>query len=456
MHLGSRGTLKSDWSIRTIPRLPRCGSSLDADDRPKRVSRRAMRILLWHGYLLSSVSGSNVYTRAVAREWARAGHDVVVFCQEPHPERHDVGGAEIVRPELPDGLLPVFVLDRYEGLEPRLLQDLARSERERYVEANASAVRERLPADLVFANHVLLGAPVAAATGAPSAVKVHGSELEYSMRGRPELADWGRETLARVDAVFVGSDHIRRVLEEVVGPVARVREIPPGVDVEEFVPEPREAALERLLEEARRDPPNPDNRQERLPDEHNAARLATFLDGDQPTVLYFGKLLYNKGVHILLDALRRVDARAVVVGFGDYRTSLEVAAPPRTLFTGPLEHRHLVHLVPLADVTVVPSIFPEAFGMVAAEAAAGGSLPLVARHSGLAEVATAIESEYPPERRDLVAFSSGDAGDLAAKLEALLGLPRAERETLAAAARRAVVERFSWPAVARRLLEPFE
>ena len=66
-------------------------------------------------------------------------------------------------------------------------------------------------------------------------------------------------------------------------------------------------------------------------------------------------------------------------------------APPRTLFTGPLEHRHLVHLLPLADVTVVPSIFPEAFGMVAAEAAAAGSPPLVARHSGLAEVAAGIE-----------------------------------------------------------------
>ena len=35
--------------------------------------------------------------------------------------------------------------------------------------------------------HVLLGGPVGAATGAPFRVKAHGSELEYSMRGRPEL-----------------------------------------------------------------------------------------------------------------------------------------------------------------------------------------------------------------------------------------------------------------------------
>ena len=47
-----------------------------------------MRILLWHGYLLEG-TGSNVYTRAIAREWARAGHDVVVFCQDPNPGRFD-------------------------------------------------------------------------------------------------------------------------------------------------------------------------------------------------------------------------------------------------------------------------------------------------------------------------------------------------------------------------------
>ena len=60
----------------------------------------------------------------------------------------------------------------------------------------------------------------------------------------------------------------------------------------------------------------------------------------------------------------------MIVGFGDYRAGARAHARRRgTLFTGPLEHRHLVHLLPLADVTVVPSIFPEAFGMVAAEAA---------------------------------------------------------------------------------------
>ena len=97
-----------------------------------------MRILQWHGYLLSG-TGSNIYARAVAREWSRAGHEVVVVCQEPHPERFDLAGATVVRPELPGALLPVFVLDRYEGLEPKLLTEWTPEER------RATSMRMRLP-----------------------------------------------------------------------------------------------------------------------------------------------------------------------------------------------------------------------------------------------------------------------------------------------------------------------
>ena len=413
-----------------------------------------MRILLWHGYLLGG-TGSNVYTRALARAWSLGGHDVTVVCQDRHPELHDIGAASVVVPELPDRLLPVFVLDRYEGLEARLLQDFTPAERERYVEANAAVLRELLPADLVFANHVLLGGPVGAASGAPRfAVKAHGSELEYSMRGRPELARWGAESLARADSVFVGSAHIRAVLEDVVGHVDRVHEVPPGVDVDEFRPEDRDVALAALLAEAGHDAPNPGNAEERLPDEGNAERLEAFFASDGPTVVYFGKLIENKGVQVLLEALEGLDARALIVGFGDYRAQLEELAPPGTLFTGPLEHRHLVHLLPLCDVAVVPSIFPEAFGMVAAEAAAAGVVPVVADHSGLAEVAAGIALEYPQDRAHLVASATGDVAMLHDRLAELLALPADERRALGLAARRAVERNWSWQRIAARLLEP--
>jgi glycosyltransferase involved in cell wall biosynthesis len=415
-----------------------------------------LRILLWHGYLLDG-TGSNVYSRELAKEWSRAGHDVTVVSQEPAPERYDIGGAAAVKVELPEGLLPVFVLDRYEGLEPRLLQDFTVDERRRYVEANVSALRELLPADLVFTNHVLMGGAVGAALGEPFRVKAHGSELEYSMRGRPDLEEWGRESLASAAAVYVGSQHIREVLEDVVGHVDRVVEVPPGVDVGEFVPQDRAEALAELAAESRADTPNPGNAEERRPDEGNAERLAAFLADDKPTVVYFGKLIRNKGVHLLLDALDGLDARAVIVGFGDYREDLERMAEEhgeRVLFTGPFEHRHLVHLLPLADAAVVPSIFPEAFGMVAAEAAACGCPPLVARHTGLAEVAAGLEAAYPAHLAHLAGFENGNVTELRSKLAELLELGAADREALRAAARRTVVERWSWAGVAARLLAP--
>jgi glycosyltransferase involved in cell wall biosynthesis len=414
-----------------------------------------VRILLWHGYLLGG-TGSNVYTRQLAREWSRAGHDVTVLSQEPHPAAHDLGGAATVRPDV-DGFLPVFVLDRYEGYEVRRVQDCTRTELDAWVDANASAVRGLLPADFVFANHVLLGGPVGAASGARYAVKAHGSELEYSMRGKPGLERWGRESLERASATFVGSEHIRAVLAEVCGPVERVHVVPPGVDVELWVPEERNAALDALLREARLDAPNPGNREERLPDEGNAPRLEAFLAREAPpTIVFFGKLIEQKGVDVVLDALRGLDARLVVVGFGPERARLAKRAETegvRVLFTGPLEHRHLRHLLALADACVVPSVFPEAFGMVAAETAAAGCPPVVARHSGLAEVAAGLEQALPPELGRLLSFPNEDANALRERLAALLALGPADRAHLRATVRQVAVERWSWAGVAARLLD---
>ena len=92
--------------------------------------------------------------------------------------------------------------------------------------------------------------------------------------------------------------------------------------------------------------------------------------------------------------------------------------------------------------------------MVAAEAAATGCPPLVARHSGLSEIAAGLAEEYPPELRHLAGFTSGDAADLRAKLTELLALGPADRAAIRASARRAVIARWSWTGVAGRLLEP--
>ena len=381
-----------------------------------------MRILLWHGYLLGG-TGSNVYTRSVAREWSRAGHDVVVVCQEPHPERYDIGGAKVFRPNI-GGLLPSFVLDRYEGIEAKLLQDFTRAERERYVALNATALCAQMPADVVFANHVLLGAAVGWASGMPFAVKAHGSELEYSMRGNEELAMWGRECLAAAEAVFVGSAHIRSVLEEVVGHVDRVYEVPPGVDVEEFRPSrSREESLAASASGSPRGRSQPGQRQRAAARRGQRGALRRVLCQDEPTVLYFGKLLHNKGVHVLLEALRSVDARA-----RDRRL--------RRLPAGARVDRPAGHAVSPVRSNIGTSCtcsrspmsrscrrsFPKLSEWSPRRRRLRARSPLVARHSGLAEVAEGLEAEYPVEHRHLASFVSGDAADLAAKLAELLAL----------------------------------
>jgi glycosyltransferase involved in cell wall biosynthesis len=411
-----------------------------------------MRLVLWHGYLLAD-TGSNIYTQHIARAWGRLGHSVTLFCQDPDPGRYDLGpNVRVVRPDI-GGVVPVFVLDRYPDLEARHVGDLSADELALYVRRNADAIRAELgqePADLALANHAVMGGPVAAAacagTETPFAVKVHGSELEYAIRGRPLLAAMAREALDEAVAVFAGSTHTEEVTADLLGDgayLARIRIVPPGVDVDGFRPENGSRhELLRLLREAQHVPGD-----ERSPDAGAAERLA----GVGRFILYFGKLMRQKGVHVLLDAWDGIAARhpemsLVVVGFGADREELERRAGERVVFTGAMGHGELQRLVPLADAVVVPSVLPEAFGMVAAEAAACAVVPIVAAHSGLAEVADGLGEAG-------LRFD-GSAAQLAERIDWLLRLPVSERRRLGRVARRATIERWSWKTVAEQLLEP--
>ena len=102
----------------------------------------------------------------------------------------------------------------------------------------------------------------------------------------------------------------------------------------------------------------------------------------------------------------------------------------------------------------MPSTFPEAFGMVAVEAAACGALPVSAGHSGMLEVSRSSPRRCPPEVGELTSFpvEEGAVEEIAERLNAWLSLPeerRAEaREALVATVRRL----WSWEGVARGVL----
>jgi glycosyltransferase involved in cell wall biosynthesis len=126
----------------------------------------------------------------------------------------------------------------------------------------------------------------------------------------------------------------------------------------------------------------------------------------------------------------------------------------RVAFAGRLDHDELADLLPAAEAMAVTSTFPEAFGMVAAEAAACGALPAVAAHSGLVEVARTLAAAVPEEARPWLTFEVGPgavrelAGDLAGWLAAPSDLRARTREAMVAITR----ERYSWDGVARTAL----
>jgi glycosyltransferase involved in cell wall biosynthesis len=130
------------------------------------------------------------------------------------------------------------------------------------------------------------------------------------------------------------------------------------------------------------------------------------------------------------------------------------AAAGSVEFIGRLEHDEVAELLPGAEALVMPSTFPEAFGMVAAEAAACGALPVSAGHSGMLEVSRQLMASLPPEVGRLTSFPAeeGAVEAIAERLNGWLGLSEQERT----AARDALVDTarrlWSWEGVARGVI----
>jgi hypothetical protein len=81
-------------------------------------------------------------------------------------------------------------------------------------------------------------------------------------------------------------------------------------------------------------------------------------------------------------------------------------------------------LLPACEALVVPSTFPEAYGMVAAEAASCGTLPISADHSGLAEVSRVVEAAVPDEAAPWLRFRPRADRFPCLPMPGLTGLPK--------------------------------
>lgn len=448
-----------------------------------------MKVLLWHGYLLTG-SGSNVLTGNVARSWKAAGHDVLVLCQDRGAAALDFvdaygemggdggvglgsterpesdGRCRVVRPDI-GRILPVYVYDHYEGFEAKLFLDLTEDELESYVERNVEALVQATrfhEPQVILVGHEVMGPAIAREasrrTGYRYSVQLHGSGLEYAVKPQERYRKHAAEGLGGATSVIGGSNYMLAAARSSIGdwPGASVV-VNPGCDVELFRPMQKEPT-------------------------------------DAPLVAYVGKLITSKGVHNLLAALSLTRTRGIdctIVGYGGFEDELQwltealkagdlVSArriassrddpnlaslraylqdlPPDALkrfgevpvrFPGRLEHDALSRFLPTVDVLAVPSVVPEAFGMVAAEAAACGVLPVVPSHSGIAEAGAAIEEAIG--RPGLLTYDAADPiHGLAAALDRVLDLDPEERGEMERRAAELARARWSWDVVGANLL----
>jgi glycogen synthase len=230
----------------------------------------------------------------------------------------------------------------------------------------------------------------------------------------------------RADRVIVCSHYMRDHVADVFGlDERRIRVIPNGIDPLDLKPV----------------------------DDLDALR-ARYARPDQRLVLLVGRLVYEKGFQLALEALPRVisrvgDVRFLVAGSGPHEQQLRAQATALGLddhgsFVGWIGDDVLHSLYRIADLCVVPSIF-EPFGLVALEAMASGCPCLVADTGGLREVV--------PNRDVGLRFRSKDPVSLAAMLERLLVDARL-RDRLTAEASEHVLS-FDWADVARQTAEVY-
>jgi len=229
----------------------------------------------------------------------------------------------------------------------------------------------------------------------------------------------------RADAVVVCSYYMRGHVADIFDiDERRITVIPNGVDPSELRPvgDPQELRLH-------------------------------YAEPQQKLVLLVGRLVYEKGFQLALDALPGVieqvgNVRFVVAGSGPHEEALKTQAErlglsSHGIFLGWIGDDALHSLYRIADLCVVPSIY-EPFGLVALEAMASGCPCIVADTGGLREV-------VPQGERVGLRFNGGDAAHLGVMIERLL-VDGELRDRLVTEASEHVL-RFDWDDIAQRTRE---
>jgi glycogen synthase len=312
-------------------------------------------------------------------------------------------------------------LERFVGWVARMNEDM--------LAAGATLAAER-EYELVHGHDWLVahaGAALAERVGVPYLTTIHATEHgrhQGWVQEQPQAHIHAVEKwmAARADSVIVCSHYMRGHVADIFDiDESRITVIPNGID-------PRDMRPAGDLEALR----------------------AEFAAPHERLLVLAGRLVYEKGFQLALDALPVViervgDVRFLVAGSGTHEAELKAQAQRLGLlehgtFLGWIGDDALHSLYRIADLCVVPSIY-EPFGLVALEAMASGCPCIVADTGGLREV-------VPAGERVGLRFNGGDAAHLGVMIERLL-TDEPLRERLVAEASEHVL-RFDWGDVARR------
>jgi glycosyltransferase involved in cell wall biosynthesis len=189
--------------------------------------------------------------------------------------------------------------------------------------------------------------------------------------------------------------------------------------------------------------------------DHWVAFRRRYAADEQRLAFYVGRIVYEKGLHVLLDAWsavrENVDARLVIAGTGEYLEPLKARAAGLNItgsveFTGFITNDDRDRLYHAADLAVFPSLY-EPFGIVALEALANACPLVVSDAGGLAEVVQhGITGLVVPH---------DNPGALADAIVASLSRPDIARAR-AAAALREIRDYYTWPRIACATIEVYE
>lgn len=344
-----------------------------------------MKIGLYHGYELTG-SGSNEYTRYLARSLHGLGHEAHILCREPHPETipyitqairwhedgtcttvfcHETQQPGCVIHQLPHSdVRPVYLTDKQREGNVKSFIALSDDELARYHQLNERVLLQILSSwqlDALHANH-LVYQPVAALnpcqhTQTPLIIFPHGSAIEYTIRRDERYRRLALQSLLACAGLIIGNREVRdRILnlypEHRDALQSKIRIVGVGVDTSLFKPVERSErphSIQHLLSQKHEGGKTPALRDElhqrlrqgdilatqeywtrydhALPDTDLKEQLAC-IPWQQKILLFVGALTVGKGVQSVIAAFPKVllahpDLHFVIVGAGAYREVLE-------------------------------------------------------------------------------------------------------------------------------------